>query len=475
MAYSGLPGIQTRLQDGGLKTVQNFEATQSVLLLVAANSDNDDNTQLYEPQFISTETQFTDAGFGTLAYTNLIYAAWKECINAGCKDIRVLEIMGLHTDASPETEDCYTNLHEVYRQLEDFDIDVVALVGVYQDSTIPLPPTFPAGEVMDYCAEGETEADIADETPTGTIDSANTTFTFANDFVKEGTLTVTVDTVVIPSTGYTMDWIVGEIDLTVAPDTTCVVDYTYYAATRDFAAQMRGFCTVVSDRVSQTLGVISMTPNDTITLAGVKAYVTALSSKVYHGLVQILAGPRGIYKDTDGTAYASDNVGGYAGLITTLPAYSSTTNKAILGCYGVDYVMSPAQLAVVSGYNLVSLRLKNGRIVVTDGVTTAGTTSDYTRLTTMRIVNDAVQGARTVAEPFIGEPNDVIHRNALDTAIRNHLKGMVSFGALTTFTLAINATKAQMISGNLYVTIVLVPKFETRVITINVSLKPSLD
>jgi phage tail sheath protein FI len=157
-----------------------------------------------------------------------------------------------------------------------------------------------------------------------------------------------------------------------------------------------------------------------------------------------------------------------------LPPQSATTNKVLAGAVGLEYNLSPAQLDDLCGKNVVTFRSKAGRIVITDGVTSAGHTSDFTRLSTVRIVNEAVQAIRTVADPFIGEPNDLPQQNALNTAIKSALDAMVKAGALRAFKFNLSSTLQDYIDGKMSVEVTLVPAFELRKITTTVALKPTL-
>lgn len=63
------------------------------------------------------------------------------------------------------------------------------------------------------------------ETPTGTINGSNKSFTFANERVVPGSVTVTSDGTA--TTAYTLVEDTGALTMTTAPSSTLVVDYTY--------------------------------------------------------------------------------------------------------------------------------------------------------------------------------------------------------------------------------------------------------
>jgi hypothetical protein len=96
--------------------------------------------------------------------------------------------------------------------------------------------------------------------------------------------------------------------------------------------------------------------------------------------------------------------------------------------------------------------------------------SDFVRLSTVRIVHDAVNFVRDVSDQFIGEPNSAPQRNALSTAIDNALKSMQSQGALRRYDFNIFASATDQVLGRATVELELVPAFELQQITVIVAL-----
>ncbi len=166
----------------------------------------------------------------------------------------------------------------------------------------------------------------------------------------------------------------------------------------------------------------------------------------------------------------------YAGLISTLDPQSSTTNKRVDRVVGLRYPLSNSQLDTLGEKRYVTLR-RGGTppgIVVTDGVTAAAVGSDFVRLSTVRIVFAAMDVVREVAEPFIGEPNDAIERQALETAVTRGLQRMIEAQALRDFAFTITSTPAEQVAGIVNIEMILVPTFEMRKIRVTVKLRPSL-
>jgi hypothetical protein len=164
--------------------------------------------------------------------------------------------------------------------------------------------------------------------------------------------------------------------------------------------------------------------------------------------------------------------------VSTLRAESAPTNKSVRGILGVKQPLSLRQLNTLTGKKYVTFRLKGGQVVVTDGVTTApdyevgGVTrsSDFTRLSTLRITQAASQLVRDLCDPFIGEPNRMPQYNALNASIKGGLEAMKNQGALQDYRFSVVARGTTL--NEAVVTLEIIPAFELRKISINVSLRP---
>jgi hypothetical protein len=101
-----------------------------------------------------------------------------------------------------------------------------------------------------------------------------------------------------------------------------------------------------------------------------------------------------------------------------------------------------------------------------DAQTFAGEGSDYRRLTTLRIVFDAVSVVRQVAQSFIGEAATIETRNALESAITKGLMGMQQLGALLASDFTVTYDSA---NNSATIDLVLTPAFELRSIEVTVA------
>ena len=122
---------------------------------------------------------------------------------------------------------------------------------------------------------------------------------------------------------------------------------------------------------------------------------------------------------------------------------------------------------------------KTKGLVVAKGITgahniTKYVRSDYTNLTTVRIVSTVVDSIRALGDKYIGEPNNAPQINSLDTEISQLLLSMKGQGALNSYDFSIQASPDERVLGILNISLTLVPAFEIHDIYLNVSLSKEL-
>ena len=123
----------------------------------------------------------------------------------------------------------------------------------------------------------------------------------------------------------------------------------------------------------------------------------------------------------------------------------------------------------------VTMYSRSTGLTIASGVTGAYNVSkyvrsDYVRLTTVRTVHAAVDLIRSVANKYIGEPNNAPQMNALDAEIDQVLLSMKGSGALNAYTFSLSSTPDQRVLGELDINLTLVPAFEITTINLTVSL-----
>lgn len=301
-----------------------------------------------------------------------------------------------------------------------------------------------------------------------------------------------------------------------AEDGSLIIDVT-----KNFATQLAQHCAMVTAKTHETTSVIGVAPSPLTGLRDVQSYIDLLTvgvaldeeGKLFYtsrGInpdyvnthfmynlatgeqifndngdpidigpyVNVVFGPEvGLGHEKLG-AYITNGAGIYAALISTLRAEISTTNKEV-SATGLRYTLSEAQQNQLAGGRYVAFESKlniNGTrtIVVKDGVTAALPNSDYQRLSTVRITHATVQLIRQKADKFIGLPNGIAQRNSLATEIQAGLDRLKELGVLINFKFSIFSSAKDRVLGNAFITLELVPAYETRKIYTSVALRASL-
>jgi hypothetical protein len=157
-----------------------------------------------------------------------------------------------------------------------------------------------------------------------------------------------------------------------------------------------------------------------------------------------------------------------AATMSILPSYSSIVNKAVYNIESVRYSPTRTQQSALSAKGINTVVINFNKIpVFGDGLTFGWSTSDYTRLSTKRIINDATSVVRQACQRFVGEPSNIQTRNSMETAITSGLRGMQIVGALlgSDFTVSYipNENKA-------VVDLILTPAFELKEIEVRVAI-----
>jgi hypothetical protein len=210
------------------------------------------------------------------------------------------------------------------------------------------------------------------------------------------------------------------------------------------AAHIGGNITNLVNRDSATMGIVG-------------SYVNIVGTELK---------PLG-YEDTYAWGW-SNGAAHYAGAITQLEADSSTTMKRIFNVGVLRYAPTKLQQLNLIEKGIVPVALNFQREAIwVDGLTFSNTASQYTRLSTVRIINDAVQLVRAISQQFIGEASTIEMRNAFDTAITSVLMGMQKQGTILASDFTITYFPQ---SSKAVVDLSLTPAFELRNIEVQVSI-----
>lgn len=157
-----------------------------------------------------------------------------------------------------------------------------------------------------------------------------------------------------------------------------------------------------------------------------------------------------------------------AATMSRLPSYQSVVNKPLYNIETMRYAPTRTQQSALSDLGINSVIVNFNKIsVFGEGLTFTVNTSDYTRITTKRIIDDATNVVRQVCQKFIGQPSNIQTRNSMETAISSGLRGMQLLGALLGSDFSVTYIPNQ---NKAIVDLVLTPAFELKTIEVQVSI-----
>ena len=234
----------------------------------------------------------------------------------------------------------------------------------------------------------------------------------------------------------------------------------------------------VSTEVGETIVFVGVKPLTSVNLAGIKEHVSALVKRdnAVSPYLQVVAGPQvGVSLPGNLRMQWVSGVTQYAALVSGLSPQNAPTNQLLPGAAALRYNLSLRQLNDLTGSKYVTFHVKNGQIRVVDGVTTAPDLlvgqdvqkSDFTRLSTLRIVNFMVREIRNACDAYIGSPNEFANYNAMNTSIKGVIDMAIDRGIIqdARYSIKIGTT---LDSSNIELTIL--PQFELRTINVTVGL-----
>jgi len=173
-----------------------------------------------------------------------------------------------------------------------------------------------------------------------------------------------------------------------------------------------------------------------------------------------------------GKPYSASGQAVYAGFLASIPYAMSPTNKEIPGLQVLRYDLAVRQFEALNSMRYVTMKERSSRTpVIVEDVTAAPYGSDFVNWSTFSITAEASNRVRAVAETFIGKPNSVEVRNAMDQLIANAL---LSMSGLQASTHTITSTPNQQVLGIIEVDLILVPVFTIKKIRTTVKLRKSL-
>jgi hypothetical protein len=210
--------------------------------------------------------------------------------------------------------------------------------------------------------------------------------------------------------------------------------------------------------------VIAVIGSDATTVANISAQVQA-DKRVVLCTPGVMAYDAAA--DQEVTLPGNYTAAAVAGLIASLAAQSSPTNKVLPGVTKLGIKFGYGELKSLLQANVLPLESRQG-IRVVRGITTEG--AAFSQITTRRIVDFAKTGIRQVANPFIGRLNNERVRKALQGALDGFLTTMLVDEALTNYTVEVKATRADETAGRCVVNVAMQPTFSIDYIRVTLAL-----
>lgn len=172
---------------------------------------------------------------------------------------------------------------------------------------------------------------------------------------------------------------------------------------------------------------------------------------------------------SSGTSFGYSNGAAFlAATMSRIPSYNSVVNKPLYNVEAIRYAPTRTQQSSMADKAVNSVVINFNKVAVFgEGLTFAQLTSDYTRLSTKRIVDEATLVIRQVCQKFIGQPSSIEIRNSMETAITSGLRGMQLLGALLGSDFAVSYIPTQ---NKAIVDLVLTPAFELKTIEVQVAI-----
>ncbi len=156
-----------------------------------------------------------------------------------------------------------------------------------------------------------------------------------------------------------------------------------------------------------------------------------------------------------------------AASLSKLAAYSSVTAKPLYNVQAMRYAPTRTQQEALANKGVNSVVLNFNKIAVYgDGLTFSATGSDYSRLSTKRVVDEAANVVRQACQKFVGEPSTIQMRTSMETAISSALRGMQLLGALLASDFNVTYVPAQ---NKAIVDLIITPAFELKSIEVQIA------
>jgi len=444
--YANLPGTSVEITDQGLRISRAPSGPKVVLLGLTTSTDN--AAEAYVPYSVSSDSlttayrKFKNAD-GT---PSELCKALMEANIGGAKNIELMNILPSASGAFVSNDDRYGYLEKAYENLFNHDPDIIVPVEARIDMAVSNDGD---GFSRNYAYQLANFCYRATQNNNTCIGVVGVEGPVAN---ASGT----------PTIAEIESWVSDLQNFTNIPQYDGNTD-----ATEDGIPENYAFVATTDGHMPSNFagGDVEDTKGNKVDIG---AYISVIA-----GAVRANNDAGNALYPTLGY-YNSDGAATYAGLVAALQAKSAPTNKVLDGLT-MQNQLSYSQADRLCGSRFVAVFEKPKGVVAASAMTGAYNInqyfrSDFVRLTTVRIMHDAINVVRAACDPFIGEPNNAPQRNAMNSAIESALVTMRDEGALRRYDFTIYSTPTDQVLGRATVELTLVPSFELQQITVYVSL-----
>lgn len=169
--------------------------------------------------------------------------------------------------------------------------------------------------------------------------------------------------------------------------------------------------------------------------------------------------------------YGDSFAASYGGQYLNLAPNSAPTNKKVSATINKMYTFKLGDLDSLAGTGYVVLRNKPQGLVIADAPMATLPNSDWKRLSTGRIVKQIIDGVRTSCDKYLGGLTPPGTIAAMKEAVTKVLQRAVSNGLIKRYDdFEIIQTPDMAVAGEATIDLNVVPAFELRVLTLNISL-----
>lgn len=502
--YPNIPGVNVNVKDGQLLLTENRSAN-SILIIAEANT----NREVPDgPVYISSEEEMINK-FGNFFHkgqVNPIAVQWLTAYQNGFGNIYLMALSS--GDEKKKFVDLYDKLFGV---MADLAISHVALDGLYSNEIVDgltpeefgvksneeIPASLPA-----YFVRTAVTAPVTPSEPVNLTIEGNDAGQFVltievEDFVEdklnvEGLNDNLQEAISLGYADFGAELKLDETGNVIFQSSSPVVlsgaDALTALGLTDIEEEIKiegnpavllaNYAEQVSQELGGTIAYIAAKPPLGASLDSIKTYVDDLVAQdnQISAYLQVVAGPQvGITVPGSLRTQWVSGLVHYVSLVNGLMPQYSPTNQILPGARSLRFNFSPRQLNDLIGNKYVTFRSKNGQIRVVDAVTTAPdlrvgediVKSDFTRLSTLRIMNHVVRRVRTACEDFIGSPNEFIGYNGMNTAIKAVFDEIIEQGIILDARYSIRLGDT-LDSANIDITVL--PQFELRTVNATIAL-----